>query len=48
MTMKRSEQVYTRMDAEHFRFQSDDFETVLTVDADGVVMDYPGLFARAK
>ena len=46
MTVKRSAQVYTRMDAGHFRFQSGDFEAVLAVDADGLVTDYPGLFER--
>lgn len=46
MAVKRSRQVYTRLDAGHFRFQSGDFEAVLAVDADGVVTDYPELFAR--
>lgn len=47
MAVKRSEQIYTRLDPTHFRFQSADFEAVLEVDGDGVVVDYPGLFARA-
>lgn len=47
MTVKRSEQIYTRLDATHVRFQSADFEVELTVDADMLVVDYPGLFALA-
>ncbi len=46
MEIKRSEQVYTRLDDTHFRFQSADFEAVLEVDADGLVVTYPGLFER--
>ena len=45
-SFRRSEQVYTRLDATHFRFQSADFEAVLETDADGLVVDYPGLFTR--
>jgi hypothetical protein len=48
MTVKRSEQVYTKFDETHFRFQSADFECVLEVDADMLVMNYPGLFARIQ
>ena len=47
MTVKRSEQVYTCLDATHFRFQSADFERVLEVDSDFLVVDYPGLFKLA-
>jgi len=47
MTIRRSEQVYTRLDASHFRFQSGDFDRVLQIDADGLVVSYPGLFERA-
>lgn len=47
MTVKRSEQIYTRLDATHIRFQSADFERVLEVDADNLVVNYPGLFERA-
>ena len=46
MEVKRSEQAYTKIDATRFRFQSADFEAVLEVDADGVVVNYPGLFER--
>ncbi|MFP9139065.1 putative glycolipid-binding domain-containing protein [Devosia sp. XGJD_8] len=48
MTVKRSEQVYTQLDATQFRFQSADFERVLDVDADRLVVTYPGLFERAE
>ena len=46
LSFKRSEQIYTRLDATHFRYQSANFEAVLDVDADGIVTDYPGLFTR--
>lgn len=46
MTIKRGEQVYTRLDATRFRFQSGDFDTEIAVDADGMVTHYPGLFER--
>lgn len=41
-------QIYTRLDDTRFRYQSGDgsFEQVLTVDADGFVLDYPTLFRR--
>lgn len=48
MTVRRDEQTYTRLDAAHFRFQNDEgFQRVLEVDADGLVVTYPGLFVRA-
>lgn len=45
----RDEQIYTKRDDTHFRYQSGDgsFEAELTLDADGLVVDYPALFARA-
>lgn len=46
MTFKRHEQVYTRLDSKRFRYQSADFERVLTIDGDGLVTLYPGLFER--
>lgn len=45
-SLKRSEQIYTRLDPTHFRYQSASFEAVLELGADGVVLDYPGLFTR--
>ncbi|MHA6297094.1 putative glycolipid-binding domain-containing protein [Devosia sp. CAU 1758] len=46
MEVKRSEQVYTRVDDTHIRYQSTNFEAVLEVDGDGIVTYYPGLFTR--
>ncbi|WP_375452232.1 putative glycolipid-binding domain-containing protein [uncultured Devosia sp.] len=46
MSVRRNEQIYTKLDATHFRFQSADFERVLEIDADGLVLAYPGLFER--
>lgn len=47
MTVRRDEQTYTQLDQTRFRFQNaDGFERVLEVDADRLVMDYPGLFTR--
>jgi uncharacterized protein len=45
---RREEQIYTRLDAHRFRFQSADFEAVLETDANGLVTTYPGLFVRAQ
>lgn len=47
MTVRRDEQLYTRLDRTHFRYQSANFEAVLALDENGVVTDYPGLFARS-
>lgn len=47
-TIKRAEQIYTKLDDTHFRFQSADFEAVIAMDDDGLVTDYPGLFALAQ
>jgi hypothetical protein len=47
LSFKRSEQIYARLDPTHFRYQSDNFEAVLDVDADGLVTNYPGLFRLA-
>lgn len=46
MTVRRDLQTYTMLDATHFRFQSADFERIITVDAVGLVTDYPGLFVQ--
>lgn len=46
MSIRRSEQIYTRLDATHVRYQSADFERVLEIDADKLVVIYPGLFER--
>lgn len=47
MTLQRHEQIYTRLDDSHFRYAAADFERVIEVDGDGLVLDYPGLFTRA-
>lgn len=43
------EQIYTMLDPARFRYQSADgaFQADLSVDADGLIVDYPGLFSRA-
>jgi hypothetical protein len=46
MTFRRSEQIYTPLPDGRFRFQSADFEAVLDVDEEGMIIDYPGLFTR--
>ena len=48
LTIQRDEQLYTRLSETAFRYQSADgsFERILTVDDDGLVLDYPGLFTR--
>jgi len=44
------EQIYTRLDAHRYRFEEADgsFEAEITVDDDGLVVDYPGLFERME
>ena len=41
-------QIYTRLDDRRFRYEAADgtFSAEITVDEDGLVTDYPGLFAR--
>ncbi|KKB76040.1 hypothetical protein VW35_20155 [Devosia soli] len=46
MEIRRDEQIYTKINADHFRFQSGGFEAVVAIDGDGVVIDYPGYFKR--
>lgn len=46
LAVKRAEQIYTRLDPTRFRFQTADFERVVEVDADGLIVDYPELFQR--
>ena len=50
MTFHADEQRYTCIDERTFRFEqvSTGFTAVLTVDDDGLVLDYPGLFERVK
>lgn len=48
MRVARDPQRYTRLGARLFRFESrdSDFTADLPIDADGLVVDYPGLFRR--
>ncbi|HET7738750.1 MAG TPA: putative glycolipid-binding domain-containing protein [Tepidiformaceae bacterium] len=43
-------QIYTPLGGEKWRYQAADgsFEAEITVDENGLVLDYPGLFRRAK
>lgn len=46
----RMRQGYTRIDAHHYLYENlegTDFQALLTVDDDGLVIDYPTLFRRA-
>ncbi len=47
-SVKRAEQIYTKIDDTHFRYQSADFERIIRIDEDGLVVDYPGLFGLAE
>lgn len=44
----RDEQIYTKLDDSHFRYETADgtFTQELTIDTDGFVLDYPTLFRR--
>ncbi|MHB9796284.1 putative glycolipid-binding domain-containing protein [Pseudomonas sp. MT3] len=45
----RMRQGYTRVDARHYRYENlegTNFQALLTVDEDGLVLDYPTLFRR--
>jgi hypothetical protein len=46
----RDGQIYTPLGGGKWRYQSADgsFEATIAVDEDGLVLDYPGLFRRAK
>jgi uncharacterized protein len=48
MTVKRDAQRYTRLEERSWRYESrdSDFTRDITVDEDGVVISYPGLFER--
>ena len=49
LVVTREHQVYTRTGEHEWKFAqpSADFEAVITVDNEGFVVDYPGLFRRA-
>ncbi len=38
-------QRYTRLDADHYRYEAGEFAADLTVDQEGMVVDYPGHFS---
>lgn len=48
MTVQADPQRYTRIDKNRYRYESrdSDFTAEITVDEDGLVIDYPGLFKR--
>jgi hypothetical protein len=48
LTVQRDEQIYTQLDPTHFRYQAADrsFTRDIEVDADRLVVNYPGLFER--
>ena len=48
LTIQADPQRYTWIDQSRYRYDSrdDDFTAEITVDADGLVIDYPGLFRR--
>ena len=48
LEVSRERQVYTRLDERRWRFEQPGahFAAVITVDEDGLVVDYPGLFRR--
>jgi len=50
LKVERAKQAYTRLGADMYRFESvgRDFQADLQVDADGLVLRYPGLFKRVS
>ena len=46
LRISAAEQRYTRLGPDTFRYRAGDFTADLTVDADGFVTDYPGLWRR--
>ena len=47
LTVRRLDQTYRRLDDHHFAYTSEgDFRAVLTYDAAGLVVDYPGIAVR--
>lgn len=48
--VSHKKQVYTKLSDSLYRFETvpKDFETVIEVDADGFVLDYPDLFVRTR
>ncbi|HET6747050.1 MAG TPA: putative glycolipid-binding domain-containing protein [Candidatus Saccharimonadales bacterium] len=50
LEITKEQQVYTRLSSHTWKFiqPSADFEATITVDDEGFVVDYPGLFTRAS
>ncbi|MEZ0482124.1 putative glycolipid-binding domain-containing protein [Planococcus sp. SSTMD024] len=49
LELRKMKQIYTCVTASHprtFRYQSENFESLIEVDEDGFVIHYPGLFTR--
>jgi hypothetical protein len=46
LTIEAADQRYVRLADDTYRYTSGDFTADLTVDPDGVVTDYPGLWRR--
>lgn len=48
LEMRKVSQIYRRLDEKHYLFEDPlaDFSAKLTVDAEGLVVNYPGLFER--
>ena len=46
LDVRKARQRYTRLGAEAFRYVSGSFRADLEVDADGIVLDYPGIWRR--
>ena len=46
LEVRRAQQRYTRLRADAFRYESGSFQADLEVDADGFVIDYPGIWRR--
>jgi hypothetical protein len=49
LKITKEHQIYTRLNDHEWKFEqpSADFEAVVTIDSDGLVVSYPGLFIRA-
>lgn len=47
LKLEVAEQTYRRLDDRHYEFAMGQFTSLIEVDEDGVVIDYPGLFVRA-
>jgi uncharacterized protein len=46
LDVRKARQRYTRLSGAAFRYESGSFQADLEVDADGIVLDYPGIWRR--